>query len=355
MHFDALTLAAVADELNETLRGGRVQQVVLPDAHSIALEVYANRQRVYLLLSAHPQASRVHQVEQKPRRGVEKETPLLLLLRKYVRGSRLDSVETPIPFERVLFLRFDHPQHGPTTLVAEPMGRLSNLMLLDAGERILDALRRTHPKEAALRPVRPKLLYAPPPPQDKLPPLLDDAAVQELAQALSVDERLWRVLVQRVAGVSPTLAREVAWRAAGAADAPAADADPAQVRAVLAELWSLPETHAWTPGLLLDDEEGVVGFAAYEAHFSDEFLPVASISQAVAQFYGVAQRDAAGSTDPYAGMRNGVAALLDRAEERVRRQLAALAADEPEPGEPERLRTQAEWLLALSSQIQPGQ
>src|SRR5690606_38623991 len=37
------------------------------------------------------------------------------------------------------------------------------------------------------------------------------------------------------------------------------------------------------------------------------------------------------------------------------RQLDALVADEPEPGEPDRVRTQAEWLLALSSQIEPGQ
>jgi predicted ribosome quality control (RQC) complex YloA/Tae2 family protein len=40
---------------------------------------------------------------------------------------------------------------------------------------------------------------------------------------------------------------------------------------------------------------------------------------------------------------------------RIERQLVALAKDEPQPGEPEELRTQAEWLMALSSQIEPGQ
>ena len=90
MHFDALTLAAVADELKETVAGGRVQQIVLPDSRSVALEIYAHRERRHLLLSAHPQASRVHLLEHKPRRGVPKETPLLLLLRKYVRSARLE-------------------------------------------------------------------------------------------------------------------------------------------------------------------------------------------------------------------------------------------------------------------------
>ena len=97
MHFDALTLAAVADELRETVAGGRVQKIVLPDSRSVALEIYAHQQRRHLLLSAHPQASRVHLLEHKPRRGMPKETPLLLLLRKYVRGARLESVELPAP------------------------------------------------------------------------------------------------------------------------------------------------------------------------------------------------------------------------------------------------------------------
>ncbi|MGB5052541.1 MAG: NFACT family protein, partial [Caldilineaceae bacterium] len=118
MHFDALTLAAVAAELNTTIRGGRVQQIILPDPHSVGMEIYADRQRHYLLLSAHPQASRVHLSGQKLRRGVEKETPLLQLLKKYVRGAILVAVDLPVAFDRLLALRFDHPQHGSTTLLA---------------------------------------------------------------------------------------------------------------------------------------------------------------------------------------------------------------------------------------------
>ncbi len=90
MHFDALTLACVAYEFAETLTGGRVQQVLLPDAHSVGLEIYAQRQRRYLFASAQANAGRVHLTSQKLRRGVDQETPLLLLLRKYVRESILD-------------------------------------------------------------------------------------------------------------------------------------------------------------------------------------------------------------------------------------------------------------------------
>ncbi|RLT36316.1 MAG: fibronectin/fibrinogen-binding protein [Chloroflexi bacterium] len=361
MHFDALTLAAVAAELNTTIRGGRVQQILRPDAHSLGMEIYAEHQRHYLLLSAHPQASRVHLSEQKLRRGMEKDTPLLLLLKKYVRGAILDAIELPVAYERLLALRFEHPEHGSTTLLAEPMGRLSNLILLDAGGRILDVLKRIPPGENAQRVLLPKWVYSYPPAQDKVPPLDDGQPdyYTRLAGVLGAGGRLWRALADGVEGISPTLAREIAWRVTGEADGEAnGDAQPGQLLALAAavqELWQLPQTAGWTPGLALDEEEGVNGFAPYELHFVDDFLPVEGISAAIARFYGEAERDAAGSTDAYAGMRNGVATLIRQAEERVRRQLAALTADEPETGDPAHLRRQAEWLLALNSQVQKGQ
>ena len=357
MHFDALTLAAVAAELNKTIRGGRVQQILRPDAHSLGMEIYAERQRHYLLLSAHPQASRVHLSEQKLRRGMEKETPLLLLLKKYVRGAILEAIDLPVAYERLLALRFEHPEHGSTTLLAEPMGRLSNLILLDAGGRILDTLKRIPPGENAQRVLLPKRVYTYPPAQEKVPPLDDGHPdyYARLSKLLAAGGRLWRALVDGVEGVSPTLAREIAWRVTGAANG---DAEPGQMLALAAalqELWQLPQTGQWAPGLALNEEEGVNGFAPYELHFVDDFLPVDSVSTAIARFYSEAERDASGSTDAYAGMRNGVATLIRQAEERVRRQLEAMAGDEPETGDPAHLRTQAEWLLALSSQVQKGQ
>ena len=46
---------------------------------------------------------------------------------------------------------------------------------------------------------------------------------------------------------------------------------------------------------------------------------------------------------------------MRRAQQRVQRQLDGLAADEPAPGAAAELRAQAEWLLALASQVAPGQ
>lgn len=362
MHFDALTLAAMADELKVTVAGGRVQQIVLPDSRSVALEIYAHRERRYLLLSAHPQASRVHLLEHKPRRGVPKETPLLLLLRKYVRSARLESVELPAPFERVLFLRFHHPQHDATTLAVEPIGQLGNLILMNADGRILDALVRVPAGENAKRVLLPRRVYQLPPPQDRLPPYDGSVDRYEEAGRVPVDgdgdgasqvqtPLLWRSLLSRFAGVSPTLAKEAAWRATGDAGAALNEQAFTDGRRTLGELWSAAATGEWTPGIAVDEQEGVAAFAPYELHFCGEFVEMDSMSAAAAAFYAAQERDSSSSRDEYAGVRGGVAALVRQAQARVESQLRALAADEPAPGEPERVRAQAEWLLALSSQI----
>ncbi len=360
MHFDALTLAAVADELRETVAGGRVQQIVLPDSRSVALEIYAHRVRRHLLLSAHPQASRVHLIEHKPRRGVAKETPLLLLLRKYVRGARLESVELPVAFERVLYLRFHHPRHDAATLAVEPIGQLGNLILMNADGRILDALVRVPAGENAQRVLLPRRVYQLPPPQERLPPLEESEAPQREAVLPQAEgggasqgqpSLLWRSLLGCIAGVSPTLAREAAWRATGDAGAAFSAEAFAEARQALGGLWSAAASGSWTPGIAVDGEEGVAAFAAYELHFCGEFVEAESVSAAAAAFYAAQERDASSSRDEYAGVRGGVAALVRQAQARVRSQLRALDADEPAPGEPERVRRQAEWLLALSSQI----
>ena len=102
MYFDALTLAAVVEELRATILGGRVQRVVLTGPLSIGLEIYARGRRHQLLASAHPQLARVHLVRGRLTRGVEQETPLLLLLRKYVLGGRVVGIEQPTVERAVL-------------------------------------------------------------------------------------------------------------------------------------------------------------------------------------------------------------------------------------------------------------
>ena len=62
--FDALSLSAVRAEIEPRLVGGRVQKIVFPDQHSLALEVFAPATgRVTLLLSAHPEGMNAGEIQ----------------------------------------------------------------------------------------------------------------------------------------------------------------------------------------------------------------------------------------------------------------------------------------------------
>ena len=164
MYLDALTLAALRDEFDERLVGGRVQRVVQPSELSIGLEVYAGR-RYQMLASAEPRSPRILLVDDKLRRGLDKPTPMQLLLAKYVRGARLEGVHQP-ELERVLRLTFSG-EHGTVHLVCELMGRYSNIILVSSDGFVMDAVKRVPASINRYRVTLPNHPYVPPPPDRK--------------------------------------------------------------------------------------------------------------------------------------------------------------------------------------------
>ncbi len=99
--FDALTMRAIASELDAALTGGRVQRLGLTDARTLVLEVFRRSTRHQLLISDHPQHARIHLVPDRLTADAARVTPFLLLLRKYVRGGRIVAITQPA-MERTL-------------------------------------------------------------------------------------------------------------------------------------------------------------------------------------------------------------------------------------------------------------
>ncbi len=351
MSQDTLTLAAIRDELEGLLQGGRVQRVIRPSALSIGLEFYAG-QRHEVLLSAEAQAPRVALMDERLRRGVESASPVQLLLRKYVRGARLLAIEQP-GLERILHWRFAGPE-GAVDLVCEVMGRLSNLVLVDANGAILDAAKRIPSRINRYRVILPGEAYVPPPPQNKAHPLAltADELGSVLAQASGPTHRR---LVQAVAGVSPLAAREIVYRALGDAEAPWPVLSEAlrRLHQALQSLMALPQTHAWEPSIGYQEQEGrrtAVAYAPYALTHLDAWEPVASVAKAASR-----SLDALRPPDPYAQAR---AALRVQVEEQLARQRARLASLQKAavaPEELEMLQFQGNAILAMAWNIAPGQ
>ena len=348
MYVDAITTAAVADELNRVVVGGRVQAVLEVDEQSIGLEVYAQHRRHYLLMTIDPQAARCHLVPDRLRRGVQTPSPLGLLMRKYVSGARLVAVRQP-PWERILHLDFSG-ERGETRLIVETMDRRSNVILAVQGD-ILDSLKRVGPDQNRYRIILPGKPYVPPPPQQKTRPeqvtlhLIDECLKQ------ASDRPAWRALVENVAGISPLFAREVVYFASGDPEAPAFDVSAGMIHAAFSQRVAAVLAGNWEPCIVpASGGEGYRAFAAYPLTHLEGWQPVSSISEAMFRYFGAPVR-----VDAYRAAKQPIQAQIDEALDRLRRRLASLERQELGEEALERLRKQGELILAYGPAATPGQ
>ncbi len=171
MLFDSLMMATVAGELTRLIQASRVRRLFALRPLEVALETSAAVPP--LVLSAHAQFARVHLSDQaQPRPDCH--YPFTDLLRRYLRGATLRSVQQ-IDFDRQLHLHFGNCQglgpHAHCTLVAEVMGRHSNILLLDDEGLILGCAKHITSEFNRYRQSLPGLVYVPPPAFGKVNPL----------------------------------------------------------------------------------------------------------------------------------------------------------------------------------------
>jgi predicted ribosome quality control (RQC) complex YloA/Tae2 family protein len=347
MNVDFLTLACLRDQFDDIV-GARVQRVLLPDELSIGLELYAGRRR-QLLASADPRFPRMLLVEQKLRRGVESETPILLLLRKWVRDGRLTDVVQP-PWERILELHFEG-RDGPCRLVAELIGRYSNIILVGPDGRVMDAVRRIGPDMNRYRVILPGRPYKPPPhPVGHQPPTgLPKGEWSALLASAEPEAPLHQLLPRRLLGVSPMAAREIATRASGGdPQAPVHAITAGPLREATMELFRPLKDGSWDPHIALDEDGNTVAFAPYKPRQFEHVQQVDTISDAMYRYFEIQL-----SADAYAAARWRVQERLDEIRERFKRTLSQMEENIVDPKEIEMLREAGELLLAYQQQVRP--
>src|SRR5712691_6340378 len=107
MFVDAITLAAVADEWRTLLMGARIDTIIQPTEHAVAIQCYTpgaggqSGQNRWLYLSGHPQLARAHLTAHKPAKIASEPPAFIMLLRKYLEGTRIEAIAQP-RWERVV-------------------------------------------------------------------------------------------------------------------------------------------------------------------------------------------------------------------------------------------------------------
>ena len=218
MPLDAICLRAVLHELRPQLIGARIDKVQQPARDQIVLLLRGN---LRLLLNAGANQPRI-QLTNILRDNPAQPPMFCMLLRKHLVGARVLAIEQP-DLERMVILTLqctdEFGEISQKQLVLECMGRRSNLVLLDAQGRIVECLRRVDADLSAARQLLPGLFYRLPTPLDKLSLLTQKEDSIALARRGGEEEAaVDKWVLDHYTGISPLIARELAFRAGGATD-----------------------------------------------------------------------------------------------------------------------------------------
>ena len=216
MPLDALCLTAVAGEVRAAVQGGKIDKIYQPTRDEAVLYIRGPAGNVRLLLSANPGHPRAHLTERN-RENPEQPPMFCMLLRKHLQGARILELNQP-PLERILDFRLETldelGDRVERRLVLEAMGRSANLLLLDGEGRIVDCTRRVDGDLArGQRQLLPGLFYRQPPAVDKLNPFTLSSEELRLVLANPLGKAWDKLLLDSFTGLSPLVARELAFRA----------------------------------------------------------------------------------------------------------------------------------------------
>jgi predicted ribosome quality control (RQC) complex YloA/Tae2 family protein len=220
MAFDAGMVSAIVNELNNKILNARVEKVNQPDKDVIVLLLHANRENLRLVLSCNSNNPHFNLTEE------VKENPMVppmfcMLLRKHLTGSRVISV-TQLGFERAVefaFACYDEMGFSTTKyLVAETMGKYSNVILLNSDKTVLNAIKLIDLASSSVRQILPGFPYELPPKQKKLSPLEVTREEFNFIFEDSGNIPADKFISSKFYGLSALTAREIVYRATGSLD-----------------------------------------------------------------------------------------------------------------------------------------
>ena len=223
MAFDSGMLACTLSEIRRVALGARIEKIYQPERDEIVIQMRSFEGEKRLLINAGSNNPRIG--FSAVRRENPQNPPMFcMLLRKYLQGSKLTAVEQA-GFDRIAILEFlGRDEMGfecRRYLVAELMGRYSNLIYTDENKRIVSALKTLDISNASERQILPGMTYTLPDARGKLSPINTTAEEFAAAFAAAPEEKpCEKFLISTYMGISPAVAREIVYRATRHTDTP---------------------------------------------------------------------------------------------------------------------------------------
>ncbi|MFS8571211.1 MAG: NFACT family protein [Thermaerobacter sp.] len=354
MSVDGLLLRACLEEVRSRALGARVERVYQPRPDTLTISLYRpGSGPLTLLARCSARHGRLHLTSRRLD-NPPSPTDFCMVLRKHLEGRRLVEARQR-GLDRLAALEFGGTAAPPVRLVLELTGPAANAVLVDAEDRVLDAMKR-RAGAAGGRDLVPHAVYEPPARGDRLE--LTALDVHKLAVRLdgSGGGPLWRLLLAQVEGPGPDVWREMAMRAGCDPDQAWHEVPPGARRHLFGGIEALAATAragAWSPAAV------VVGsrFRALAA------VPLEALARRLQGNLAIFDRpselcDAVFAAweeeDALRDRRQALEAAARRALSRAQRRHEARLADLAAAGEAERLRRWGQLLLAQAHLVPRG-
>ncbi len=355
MAFDAGMLAATLNEISQKALNGRVEKVFQPTRDEIIFLIHSESGNLRLSLSASTNSPRINIAK------VTKENPAVapmfcMLLRKHLTGARLTSVKQ-LSFERAAELTFDaRDDMGykcEKYIIAETMGKYSNIILLNSEKKIISALKIIDFSSSLKRQILPGMAYELPPSGGRQDPRLIsredfDALYDSAAPDISCD----RFLLSSFMGISPLIAREIAYRTAKSTSVLLADCDKSKLYFNFNLIFSKVRDNRFKPVLITKPDGSMLEFCYTDiTQYSTSAVisELESFGQLFETFYGTREHD-----ERIRQRASDVLRLLTNAETRLTKKLAAQKNELEECRDKDKFRISADLITSSLHTIKKG-
>ena len=354
MAFDAGMLACVIAEIREKSLGARVEKVFQPERDEIVLQMRSLEGGKRLVINAGSNTPRIGFTTE------QKENPmtppmLCMLLRKHLQGAKLTDVRQS-GFERVAVLSFEtRDEMGFSCtrhLIAEIMGKYSNLIFTNGEDRVVSALRTVDFSTSSLRQVLPGIKYELPPRQDKEDPTaVTSEQFSTLLTEGGTDRPLDKWIAATFLGISASVAREIAHRATGRTDTPLGESDPVRVRDAFFEIVDMIRTSSFKPSMILSQGKPVEYAFCELTHYGNGFETrnFESAGAMLDEFFRTRDRE-----NHIRQRASDILRILTNADNRIRKKLELQRAELDDCAKGELYKKQADLITANLYQLSRG-
>ena len=289
MAFDAGMMTFSVREMHRAAEGGKVEKIYQPSQSEIVFRIKSRGAFcLHICAGGSPYIGLTNEKSENP----EKAPNFCMLLRKHLAGARVESVTQP-GFERCARVTFDAYDDlgfaAKKHIVAEIMGKYSNIILTDADDKIIALLKPVDFAASEVRPLLPGMKYDPPPLQNKADPVAPETDHLDALAAVGDDLSADKAITSAFYGISSQNAAEIARRAAVDPKTPLGSCREA-LAAAMGEFRRTFEDDAPIPTLLRKPDGSVADFSFLDLTAPGEKEHFATFAELFDTFFGERSR-----------------------------------------------------------------